>query len=220
MPSFLPLFHVFLIYLWGRYCYYPHLTDRETEIKKKWLAQDQILSGEAWLSMSVGFQRLGSSPLLWYYKEECLSLWEGDCLYAENSSSFIMCFRLYGYIIVLISKVGNGIWQAFEISWAHLVPSLLVHLVPHQFFKTLSLRSCCWQNMDTVHFFQSSSALLHSSLLVIFPNWAYWVKTEIHNMMDGWRGEDRCGSQDKGLLSEIPWINPLPGIFFSRKSTL
>lgn len=112
-------------------------------------------------------------------------------------------------------------WRlAFEISWAYLVPSQLVHLVSHQFFKTLSLRSCCWQNMNTVHFFQSSSALLHSSLLVIFPNWAYWVKTEINNMMDGWRGEDRCGSQDKGLLSEIPWINPLPGIFFSRKFTL
>lgn len=25
--------------------------DRETEIKKKWLAQDQILSGEAWLCL-------------------------------------------------------------------------------------------------------------------------------------------------------------------------
>lgn len=64
------------------------------------------------LVMSVGFQRLGSSPLLWYHKEECLSLWEGDGLYAENSSSFIMCFTLYSYIIVPISKVGNGIWQA------------------------------------------------------------------------------------------------------------
>lgn len=154
-----------------------------------------------------------------------------------QSSPFIMCFRLYSYIIFPTSKFGNGIWQA---SAELRKPKRVKVHVMFSFWDFLGLPgSFSWYIWYHISFSRSCPHILIAEtkyryrslfsnfnctpaflIVIILSNWAYWVMTKINNMLDGWSGKGRCGSQDKGLLNEIPWINSLPDISLSRKFTL
>lgn len=88
---------------------------------------------------------------------------------------------------------------SFCISWAWLISPVSTFGIISVFQKTAT----CTLKAETKHgcssFFQISSALLHSWLLVILPSWAYCIQTGMNNTLEGWGGEARgVWSQDKG----------------------
>lgn len=205
MPSLSQsLFHVFLTHLWGTYCYFPHLTDRETEVYK---ILSDLRSHFKWWNLVIYLDLLDSRAwALNHYcdtiKEADRYLWEGDglvpmqrilpslCAAGYIATSLFLPSRLeMAFDKLLQSLESLRGWRymwcvASEISWAWLAPSQVVHLIVFQ--KAAIALSMLRQNMDTVHFlnFICTPAFLIELI---------GLETGINNiLLDGWKGEGRC----------------------------